>query len=157
MTNDSYLGVGASQPAPTMQAASETVLGGVTFATPEEVRNLVANKVLSPAGVGELFKGANVSFTDNGYQKLPSGIIIQWGKVDTTFTWTTGNKVSVLFPIQFPNGCLTLSVTSKLADVVGGVVTVHVKDFTNTGADFMSDNSSYVNTPGTLMYFAIGH
>lgn len=41
----------------------------------------------------------------NGYQKLPSGLIFQWGDVSTnngTGTWT--------FPIAFPNNCLQVFV-----------------------------------------------
>lgn len=44
----------------------------------------------------------------NGYQKLPSGLIIQWG----TFSNTGNvNGTTVPFPIQFPNALLGLTVT----------------------------------------------
>lgn len=47
------------------------------------------------------------SIGTNGYQKLPSGLIVQWGTITTgaggTFTWT--------FPIAFPN--------SRLSEAVG--------------------------------------
>jgi hypothetical protein len=38
-----------------------------------------------------------------GYQKLPSGLIIQWG----TFTTSSSADVGVTFPIAFPNACLS--------------------------------------------------
>ena len=43
------------------------------------------------------FTGTNVSRATNGYQKLPSGLIIQWGAINvTTF-------VVVNLPISYPN------------------------------------------------------
>lgn len=47
------------------------------------------------------FTGSNVSLTANGYQKLPSGLIMQWGKITDDATYT--------FPIQFPTACLALT------------------------------------------------
>lgn len=50
------------------------------------------------------FTGTNQSLTDNGYQKLPGGLIIQWGAVgiiSNPTTWT--------FPIAFPNKCVAIS------------------------------------------------
>lgn len=55
------------------------------------------------------------SYTSNGYQKLPSGIIIQWG---VTPTIVSGGSLLVTYPIAFPNGA-----TSVLATVGGGVPT----------------------------------
>lgn len=43
------------------------------------------------------------SLAANGYQKLPSGVIIQWG---LTASISAGSSVSVTFPIAFPNACL---------------------------------------------------
>jgi hypothetical protein len=48
------------------------------------------------------------SLASSGYQKLPSGLIIQWGNADFT---TAG--VQVTYPIPFPN--------SFLQTIVGGV------------------------------------
>ena len=38
----------------------------------------------------------------NGYQKLPSGIILQWGRMTTP----TGNQDTVTFPITFPSNAI---------------------------------------------------
>lgn len=40
----------------------------------------------------------------NGYQKLPSGMIIQWG------SFSSGNPSTATFPIAFPNACLNVVV-----------------------------------------------
>jgi hypothetical protein len=47
------------------------------------------------------------SLTTNGYQKLPSGLIIQWGS--WTSSGTAGNPIAVTFPIAFPNNRFSLS------------------------------------------------
>lgn len=68
------------------------------------------------------FFGANLS--SNGYQSLPSGLIIQWGKVDidyssahTAYIVAGGsvNKYSGTgnFPVTFPNAALVALGTSN--------------------------------------------
>lgn len=47
--------------------------------------------------------------TTNGYQKLPSGIIIQWGAL--SFPGATGGTVT--FPLAFPVACLNVLATAK--------------------------------------------
>ena len=49
--------------------------------------------------------GAAESLGQNGWQRLPSGLILQWGFV--TNSATPGNPTSVAFPITFPNGVYT--------------------------------------------------
>lgn len=44
------------------------------------------------------FTGANVSLATNGYQKLPGGLIIQWGSVLQSAGVATYN-----FPLAFPS------------------------------------------------------
>lgn len=44
------------------------------------------------------------SLAANGYQKLPSGLIIQWGEVSQSSG--TEGSTSITFPIAFPNACL---------------------------------------------------
>lgn len=54
--------------------------------------------------------GSTVSFGNNGYTRLPNGLIMQWGICDASSTASGSNN----FPIQFPNQCstLTLGVTT---------------------------------------------
>jgi hypothetical protein len=64
----------------------------------------------------ENFSGSNQSRTTNGWQPLPGGLIMQWGRVDgyeyqasgaigQQATWTAS------FPIAFPNQCLHVNVS----------------------------------------------
>ncbi|MHB7569357.1 phage tail-collar fiber domain-containing protein [Citrobacter braakii] len=54
------------------------------------------------------FSGSIVS---KGYQKLPGGLIIQWGINNASVGGTSGNGEDVSYAIPFPNGCLSLTAT----------------------------------------------
>lgn len=43
----------------------------------------------------------------NGYQKLPSGLILQWG---STAALPAGSTTAITFPIAFPSACLSVTV-----------------------------------------------
>jgi hypothetical protein len=49
--------------------------------------------------IDTLCDGFNVSLSSNGYQKLPSGLIIQWGTESNSVSGT----INITFPIQFTN------------------------------------------------------
>jgi hypothetical protein len=55
------------------------------------------------------FTGSNQSLASSGYQKLPGGLIIQWG-----YSTGSSNAISVSFPISFPNS--VFSVTCNTAN-----------------------------------------
>ena len=59
---------------------------------------------VSPAKLKELFTAGSTK-TQNGYQKLPSGVIIQWGMVADNYV------ANVTFPIAFPTSCASLQIT----------------------------------------------
>lgn len=50
------------------------------------------------------------SIAANGYQKLPSGLLIQWGVTPAS---SASANVTVTFPIAFPNGCVALTVSDS--------------------------------------------
>ena len=50
-----------------------------------------------------------VQKADNGYLKLPNGLILQWGKVASG--WPGEGPYTVTFPIAFQNKCLNTQVT----------------------------------------------
>jgi len=58
----------------------------------------------------DLVRGLPADFTSskaaNGYQKLPSGVIIQWGTVSVSVNANTATSYSFTFPIAFPNTCI---------------------------------------------------
>lgn len=82
----------------------------------------------TPAQVGAVslasVTNGNQSIATNGYQALPGGLIIQWGKSNTF----SGNPVGVVFPLTFPTACLHFSGTAIIplsgSSGVDSVVTV---------------------------------
>ena len=52
------------------------------------------------------FTGSNQSLSASGYQKIPGGLIIQWGRV--TSPSATG---TITFPTAFPTTCLSITGT----------------------------------------------
>jgi hypothetical protein len=49
------------------------------------------------------------SLSASGYQRLPGGLIIQWGAV----TAAAGTNTTATFPITFPNACLQAVANAK--------------------------------------------
>jgi hypothetical protein len=119
--------------------------GSITLQEPA----VAGSNVLSlPAATGtvaltENFTGSNVSLTSNGYQKLPSGLIMQWGYVTV--------DGAVTFPIAFPNACLSLTFGSN--GTGNGIPRSGVGSVTTTGFVYTSATNS--NQPA--YWFAVGY
>lgn len=58
-------------------------------------------------------------FSGNGYQKLPGGLIIQWGGVTTS----ASSDVVVLFPIAFPSASPSITLTPDVTPGSGSFST----------------------------------
>jgi hypothetical protein len=56
------------------------------------------------------FVNPGQSLGTNGYQKLPSGMIMQWG---TTGSIAGNGSSAISFPINFPNNCLNVQITAQ--------------------------------------------
>ena len=92
------------------QLATETTTGISKLATQNEVNTGVEDtKIVTAKKLKELFaNGLNTA--TNGYQKLPGGLIVQWG--GATFRETTGvTGEAITLPIAFPNGFLRVTGT----------------------------------------------
>lgn len=83
------------------------------------------------------------SLTTNGYQKLPGGLILQWGFIDTITR-------TVNFPIPFPTACLVA--TSGITGTSGNAATWSQMriTFTNTQITGGANGDSF-------MYIALGY
>ena len=91
------------------------------------------------------FTGANQSLVGNGYQKLPGGLIIQWGIASSSTAGATTN-----FPITFPNALIGTS-----AVAVGGAgasVVISAVDSTKSNIKFTSSTGS-----PTVRYIVVGY
>lgn len=105
-------------------AASETVSGLVELADAAEAQALASAVVaLTPARLADALKGANQSLAGNGYQKLPGGLIIQWGvaNLSSNLVPPIGTSVigSITFPIAFPTGPFSASLAGFVPNSTG--------------------------------------
>lgn len=87
------------------------------------------------------------NLSTNGYQKLPGGLIIQWG-TSGSMSGSPYASVSVTFPIPFPTACF-----SCVAMSTGAGVSVSAASLSTTG--FTPKNSSDAASPAR--WIAIGH
>lgn len=85
--------------------------GQVTLTAPAEAGTptLTLPTTTGTVLLTENFTGSNVSLATNGYQKLPSGLILQWC-VGTASSSETSQTVN--FPITFPTAVLNVQVTT---------------------------------------------
>ncbi len=84
------------------------------------------------------------SLAANGYQKLPSGLIIQWGNAYIPVNGTTFN-----FSIAFPNSCASLVITGM--NDIGGVEVMNPDSIGPSG--FVAS----ATFAGNYRYIAIGY
>lgn len=92
--------------------------------------------------------GAGV--TANGYQKLPSGVIIQWGLLTTS---SSGGNVSTTFPITFPNTAFACFVGCAGATAGGNYGSIQDLSVTGVTHSIWSDSSTRLN--GKSGYFLV--
>ncbi|MHA6478899.1 gp53-like domain-containing protein [Stutzerimonas sp. KH-1] len=97
-------------------AAGDTCILRATSANTVEVISY------TPAGLSGRVSALEVInqslLSASGWQKLPSGLIIQWGSVaGASVAASSGISTAVTFPIAFPNACLNASVTAQLTSV----------------------------------------
>lgn len=96
---------------PTVPDASTTQKGKIEIATSAEAQTYASSLLaLTPATMYQALMGANQNLIVNGFQRLPGGLIIQFGGVSLP----VGQRTTVAnFPIAFPNACLSIALTSS--------------------------------------------
>lgn len=110
------------------QSAFLTADQAVQVASAAQSRAMTANNVyLSPLQLANAFTGSNQSVAVNGYQRLPGGILIQWGR----FSTGSGGNISVNFPTPFPSSFFSMSVVEYSGPAVDAITLSNVP--TNTG------------------------
>ena len=148
----------------TQAQISSTYVKKTDIATQTEVNAGVDDsKIVTSKKLKALFGGSNVNFGVNGYEKLASVIIIQWG-------WSAippiqngiGSSVeqTINFPITFPNSCLSVNFTGTADVGDDGIEALH-------GALYIDKNKviirsyrivgSHNGVSGTTRWIAIGY
>jgi hypothetical protein len=116
---------------PALGAATAT-----TAASNDSSTKVATTAFVNPAG----------SLAAAGYQKLASGLILQWATVSAS---TAG--VAIVFPIAFPTACLSITGTTA-GDSAATSITIAFHTLTTTGTTAYSASS----TPA-VRYIAIGY
>lgn len=110
----------------------------------------VATTAFTKAEITATVSGANVSLSSNGYQKLPSGLILQWG---ITTSISAGGTVAISLPISFPTAVFTVTVGAPMQ--LGSSATAQASCTANTVSSFTVKN--FDNVAHTYSYVAIGY
>ena len=105
---------------------------------PSQLSTMIENALKSYSGS---------SIGTSGYQRFPSGLIIQWG---TRAMDSTASPHAVTFPIAFPTACLSVQAqnNSNAFPTLASVLTTTSVQLANGSAG---------SNAGTAMYFAIGY
>ena len=84
-----------------------------------------------------------------GYQKLPSGLIMQWG----LYSGGGANPVTITFPIAFPTACLNVQLTPNIASAI--IIVCGTK----TAADFAAHRFTTAGADSTanFLWSALGY
>ena len=131
--------------------ATESIAGTIKISTTAQVTAGTDNTTaVSPAKLKEIFVNGSRK-TQNGYQKLPGGLIVQWGRV-------ADNVANVTFPVAFPTGCASLQITRGVETASGDIwlPLPVVLGLSNTG--FSVTLSDMESTGKSLVYwFAVGY
>lgn len=99
---------------------------------------IITSGVLNPWGDNN----SAISKATNGYQKLPSGLIIQWGAANATSA-----GVALTFPIAFPTACQSITLTALSPTSI----TMTTATPSTTGATIYSSSNT------TYYWIAIGY
>lgn len=104
-------------------------------------------------GVSEY--GGLASLSANGYQKLPSGLILQWGKIEEADGNLNGRSYS--FPLAFPNAPLSFSAVAILgSDTYTAAAGVYLTSALSA-AQFRIASSNGIDARGWVYWIAIGY
>lgn len=77
------------------------------------------------------------SFSGSGYQKLPSGLIVQWG--GTPFSGG-GGTANITFPVAFPTACLAVTASVGRGTTLGGyMMSTQIGTFNTTSASVIGN------------------
>lgn len=132
-------------------------VSGFSFASNAEAQAFaVTTKPISPATLAAALQGGNQSLSAAGYQKLPGGLIMQWGVSANFSNSVTEDTYTSTFPIAFPNACLTAITTMHGNTAMDQ--TAHV-DSLSTTQIVIRKNAIYTNATGTAYarWLAIGY
>lgn len=127
--------------------ASSVPYSGLTGTVPTWNQNTTGNAATVTNGV--YTTNFTNSLTSNGYQKLPNGLIIQWG----TASFSAGSA-SITFPITFPNALFSITGCPEIIGFAGASYAATIEARSTSGATF---NLYYTSGSPNVEWIAIGY
>lgn len=91
------------------------------------------------------------SISGNGYAKLPSGLVIQWGQITTNVSTDT----SLTFPTSFPSACTGFAGSCNLS--TGQSYVMMKTSPSKTGTTVRWERPSGSGSPSTIYWIATGY
>jgi hypothetical protein len=122
-------------------------------------QQLLDTVLLSPIKLGYAFHGANQQTGINGFQKLPGGVVIQWGTANINIT-STGGSTTISFPMAFPNACGAIVGSYRQPSVVADCLVVNTWIVSASQATISLDPPGAGSPPTgaqTAFWMAIGY
>lgn len=113
-----------------------------TLQSQEQSSNIV---LLSALRLAEAFKGANQNLSSTGFQKIPGGVILQWGSE----TVSSGDFITWPIPFSTAAHVVIGSDDSLTVPSVGGIT---FSNKSTTGANVYHEQGGSV----TISYFVVG-
>jgi tail fiber protein gp53 len=99
-----------------------------------------------------------VSIGANGYQQLSSGLIMQWGYATLPISGTFHTRVTVTYPIAFPNNVLSIQSTSSLEAASTDIVAMAATSATLSNFVLVAETNTNFAPGGWQAYWlAIGN
>lgn len=98
------------------------------------------------------FTGTNQSKSANGYQKLPGGLIMQWGR--TTTNIAPAATLNITFPVAFPVECFYSDMAIVSASPSNGLYVPYV--VATSPSNLAITNNDTDSTITQIRWFAIG-
>ena len=138
------------------QLATESIAGTIKISTTAQVTAGTDNTTaVSPAKLFEIFTAGSTK-TQNGYQKLPGGLIVQWGTVDYNSN-SDDIVVDVVFPSAFPTSCLNVTATRKTLANTAGMISI--VSYSRESVGFLLHTLGFLGFPDVsgFTWFAIGY
>lgn len=107
---------------------------------------------IDAAAAALAFSGANQSLATSGYQKLPSGLILQWGSFGSI---NDGTTTIVTFPISFPSACVfATAIKSEAGGSDPDGFSINARTAANMTVQYQDSGTAASNSN---IWFAIGY
>jgi hypothetical protein len=109
----------------------------------------------SPTGsTAGVLAAANASISQNGYVKLPSGLMLQWG-VESVI----GGTLTITFPIPFPNRVFSIIPALSSGALSDRTLSVGLSSFPPSTTDFIAcvRNGAGAGVTESIYWQAIGY